>query len=380
MKPALYLLFICILFSFLEGQAQPLFQNSATNTGSSSPATVNAPAGINSGDLLVIGFMFEKGSAENITPPDGWNLILRTNNSTDCGLATYYKVAGSSEPASYSFGFDNGSKWCLGISRITGAEQSYPIEVFSGSTGNSGNPNAPSVTTLSNNTLILCYYTNKKNATYTPAATTTERYDAPNAAEGQPSNMMASFVHTSGGTGNLQATASDNTERWVTQQIAIIPSITLPVELVHFNAAQEGSGVQVTWATASEINNSHFTVFRSEDGVTFEELGRVTGNGSTTQPSNYVFQDDAPASGTSYYRLTQTDFNGLQETLKLTAVDFSSVIPEGVLTVFPNPCQGKFTVNLSASAEDESVATLELLNAAGMVVYTAVAERNAQGG
>ncbi|HLG02451.1 MAG TPA: T9SS type A sorting domain-containing protein [Bacteroidia bacterium] len=155
---------------------------------------------------------------------------------------------------------------------------------------------------------------------------------------------------------------------------------TLPVELVSFTATQAGESVEVSWTTASEINNSHFTVFRSEDGVTFEELGRVTGNGSTTQLSNYVFQDDAPANGTSYYRLTQTDFNGLQETLKLTAVDFSSVIPEGVLTVFPNPCQGKFTVNLSASAEDESVATLELLNTAGMVVYTAVAERNAQGG
>ncbi|HLG33610.1 MAG TPA: T9SS type A sorting domain-containing protein [Bacteroidia bacterium] len=155
---------------------------------------------------------------------------------------------------------------------------------------------------------------------------------------------------------------------------------TLPVELVSFTATQAGEGVEVSWATASEINNSHFTISRSADGVTFEELGRVTGNGSTTQPSNYVFQDDAPASGTSYYRLTQTDFNGLQEILKLAAVDFSSLIPEGVLTVFPNPCQGKFTVNLSASAEDESVATLELLNAAGMVVYTAVAERNAQGG
>lgn len=42
---------------------------------------------------------------------------------------------------------------------------------------------------------------------------------------------------------------------------------TLPVSLIDFNGFPAGSGVMLQWRTASEINNSHFEVQRSTNGV-----------------------------------------------------------------------------------------------------------------
>jgi hypothetical protein len=56
-----------------------------------------------SGDLLVVGIMLEKGSSSAITAPAGWTLIRRTDQGTNAGMGTYYKWAGASEPASYTW-------------------------------------------------------------------------------------------------------------------------------------------------------------------------------------------------------------------------------------------------------------------------------------
>jgi MSHA biogenesis protein MshQ len=202
--------------------AQPVWQSSSTAVGKLKDIIVAKPAGTVQGDLLVVGIMLEKGSTSSITTPAGWTLIRRTDQGTNAGMGTYYKWAGASEPATYTFETSNSSKWAVGMSRISGAYTLSPIHASNGATGTSGTSvTAPSVTTTKLNTLVLAFYTNKKHATYTPASTTTERYDAPNSAEGLPSNMMATFVQaTAGATGNKVATASEG-ESWVGQQIAI---------------------------------------------------------------------------------------------------------------------------------------------------------------
>lgn len=56
----------------------------------------------------------------------------------------------------------------------------------------------------------------------------------------------------------------------------------LPVELIQFTAiVLEHHQAQLNWATATEINNSHFKIERSYDGYTFGPLGRIEGNGNT---------------------------------------------------------------------------------------------------
>ncbi|MDR2962547.1 MAG: T9SS type A sorting domain-containing protein [Bacteroidales bacterium] len=103
------------------------------------------------------------------------------------------------------------------------------------------------------------------------------------------------------------------------QRVTPPGSFFLPVELIEFTAEREGTHVNLNWATQSETNNDYFTVQRSADGVAFYNVCEdVLGAGTTTVPQYYGITDYAPLAGLSYYRLSQTDFNG--------AVSYSRVV------------------------------------------------------
>ena len=87
-------------------------------------------------------------------------------------------------------------------------------------------------------------------------------------------------------------------------------SAALPIELLDFSAAMNGDKVTLTWTTATEINNDFFTIERTLDGISFEEVLETPGAGNSFTPLTYVGEDGNPLPGTSYYRLKQTDYDG----------------------------------------------------------------------
>lgn len=357
-------LLVCTVHSKVSAQA--VYQSSATNTGNAASATVNKPAGVSVNDLLVVGVIYEKGSAESISPPAGWTLIRRSDHSTDAGLSTYYKVAGATEPASYAFAFSAGSKWCIGIARISNVNTSSPIDVSAGSSGSGSSVSAPSVTTSGSARLVLCFYTNKKDASYTPAGTTSERYDNPNTSEGQPSNMMASFLQaSSGATGNRTATASE-TEKWASQQVAISPGTVLPVELLDFGAEIcEEKNVCLDWVTATEVNNDYFQIERSVDGVNFSSIAKVKGAGTSMVTRFYSTKDVEPPQAIIYYRLKQVDFNGSFTYSNTVAVDLTSI---RILSLYPNPANGNVNIQLGSAITTSG--TVKIYDLTGRVVMS----------
>ncbi|MFQ3598963.1 MAG: hypothetical protein SNJ66_11570, partial [Chloroherpetonaceae bacterium] len=91
--------------------------------------------------------------------------------------------------------------------------------------------------------------------------------------------------------------------------IASDASNQLPVELTSFTARKSEQGVELAWQTASEQNNAGFEVERKSEGATWNTLGFVRGNGTTTEAQSYSFLDNS-ASGKVQYRLKQVDFDG----------------------------------------------------------------------
>ena len=142
----------------------------------------------------------------------------------------------------------------------------------------------------------------------------------------------------------------------------------LPVELVSFTGElEEGNEVRISWHTASEKNNDYFILERSSNGMIFDELGRIPGNGTTQESNNYEFMDEFPGTGTYYYRLIQVDYDGQSETFKLIAVNiYDNGDLRCVLEVIPNPCVPNCTAELS----DCSDATIEtyIMDANGTMV------------
>lgn len=64
------------------------------------------------------------------------------------------------------------------------------------------------------------------------------------------------------------------------------------------------------WVTYTEINNAFFTVEQSDDGLTWEELAEVKGAGNSKNTNTYTYEL-ADTREAIYYRVKQTDFNGI---------------------------------------------------------------------
>ncbi len=109
----------------------------------------------------------------------------------------------------------------------------------------------------------------------------------------------------------------------------------LPVELVNFTASPSGAlEATLLWTTASEFNNDYFEVQRSLDGQTWTTVGVVSGNGTSSATTNYVFVDNVPEAALYYYQLNQVDLDGTSTFSEVRAVQFES---HGAITLGPNP-------------------------------------------
>jgi hypothetical protein len=90
-----------------------------------------------------------------------------------------------------------------------------------------------------------------------------------------------------------------------------IGTFTLPVELIEFKGKLKNDIVKLNWVTGSEINNDYFDVERSTDGLKWEVMERIGGNGSKFTVSKYSTDDnDVVGRERMYYRLKQVDYDG----------------------------------------------------------------------
>lgn len=123
------------------------------------------------------------------------------------------------------------------------------------------------------------------------------------------------------------------------------PATPLPVELISFNGQLDNNKIQLKWITASELNNSHFEILRSVDGLTFQKISTVKGNGTTSQLQQYEFEDRHYLSGSNYYRLKQVDYDGAFELSEIIRVN-ADLIENVNLSLYPNPFVDVVTVDL----------------------------------
>lgn len=88
---------------------------------------------------------------------------------------------------------------------------------------------------------------------------------------------------------------------------------SLPIELSSFTGKCTRSGLEVNWVSQSELNNHYFTLERANSDLNFEEITQVLGAGNSSNEITYRYIDPSPSFGINYYRLRQTDFNGVFE-------------------------------------------------------------------
>ena len=120
----------------------------------------------------------------------------------------------------------------------------------------------------------------------------------------------------------------------------------LPIELVEFNAIVNEDRVEISWTTASEINNDYFIVEKSKDTFIWSKVIEAKGAGNSNIIINYFEIDNNPLMGLFYYRLTQVDFDGKQETFNIIPVE-NAIKGEGIMNIYPNPVNKGECISLS---------------------------------
>lgn len=148
---------------------------------------------------------------------------------------------------------------------------------------------------------------------------------------------------------------------------------TLPVDLIRFEAVLKGKTATLNWVTASEINNSHFNIERSIDGLEFEVIGMVLGNGTSQEVLQYSFTDvSVPRNAAKlFYRLNQFDYDGQSEYSRVIRVDKES---SDKVSIYPNPTNGELFVNLLQAAENEYI--IEVRNLEGQLLFSETDDEN----
>jgi len=126
----------------------------------------------------------------------------------------------------------------------------------------------------------------------------------------------------------------------------------LPVDLIHFDVhAANNHSASLHWATASEINNSHFEIERSYDGRAFEMIDQIAGNGNSQHQIEYNYIDEGVHSfeNIAFYRLKQVDFDGTSEYSDIRVVRFDAVGSGIDFSAYPNPLTNELSVMVSLS-------------------------------
>ncbi|MEZ4722547.1 MAG: hypothetical protein R2813_11800 [Flavobacteriales bacterium] len=120
----------------------------------------------------------------------------------------------------------------------------------------------------------------------------------------------------------------------------------LPVELISFSAiVSDSNAVDLTWTTASEVNNDYFTIERSFDEETWVAIERVPASGNSRTYIEYETVDRNPVIGLSFYRLKQTDLDGKFSYSEIRKVlMYEQTINDGSLAIIPNPTAGYVTI------------------------------------
>jgi hypothetical protein len=133
----------------------------------------------------------------------------------------------------------------------------------------------------------------------------------------------------------------------------------LPITLISFTATAKINEVLLAWTSANEINNDHYTLERSADGLTFEKVAEEQGAFNSSTLNNYSYTDHQPLSGTSFYRLSQTDLNGNTEIFKSVQVYIkgSEQIFE-LQSVFPNSFSETVNVSLKCGNSQQLISKI----------------------
>jgi hypothetical protein len=145
--------------------------------------------------------------------------------------------------------------------------------------------------------------------------------------------------------------------------------VTLPLDLLQFNATKQEASVVLNWVTANEYQLNRFEVERSANGLTFNEIGSVRATGSIGGNQNYSFTDLNPmTAAVNYYRLKMIDNDGKFRFSNVVAVRSDQSEKFIINKIKPNPFINE--INIQVVMQQNNKLRFDLVDIMGRIVLT----------
>lgn len=251
----------------------------ANSFNGSTSRSINKPTGTVEGDLLVATFAGMDGgffgSADDLTPPSGWTTVSELLVSTTDIIGMYYKIAGASEPTSYTWTSNDGTNSTMAMTCIENGtfDPADPLGAIVNGTdysrqfqaSTSTSVSAPSVTPDVDGCLGVAVFSAVQNGfTWTAPSGFTELIDS---TDGYNSSSVHTATLTTSATGAVTATASASV---ATNNGAGMLFVVRP-------AVSAGTDVDGTPTSVSITTGSADVVPTTEVGGTATSVATATG-------------------------------------------------------------------------------------------------------
>ena len=144
----------------------------------------------------------------------------------------------------------------------------------------------------------------------------------------------------------------------------------LPVTWLSLDGQRKSKEIQLTWKVASDIAESTYEVFRSENGFTdWKNIGSLTNQKNSETAVSYQFSDlDSDPFQNYYYRIKQTDFLPGSSWSKVILV--KALLSMGnSIQISPNPYFGGFIRIKIPAALDLVQSELMILDFSGKLYF-----------
>lgn len=140
----------------------------------------------------------------------------------------------------------------------------------------------------------------------------------------------------------------------------------LPVELIDFNGIAFPNYNKLKWVTASEQQNDYFILEKSSDAENYQRLAQIPGSGNSAFENHYEFDDRDPFV-TTYYRLSQVDWDGSEKMLKEIALNNETISTH--FSIKNNPIVDGY-LNIRCFSLDEKELSIKIFSLSGKLVYS----------
>lgn len=152
------------------------------------------------------------------------------------------------------------------------------------------------------------------------------------------------------------------------QGIEALYSMTpFPVTWGELTANPYSGGTEISWQTQSEVNSAFFEVEKQVDGGEFVSIHKLDAAGYSDEPLSYTITDQEKSTGKIYYRIKQTDQDGLStysSVVALQEIEVDALQVKG----YPNPVKDVLKLDIKNPQSDW--VEIQIRNIQGQLVET----------